>query len=229
MIKIIQKRIGYSNVTLIVNGENSVLVDTGVKGHLKQIQNLFNRAGLRPSDIKLIVLTHTHYDHTGNLIEMVKLTGAKVVVHKNEYENLKKGFTPIPKGTRIFSRFVAGFGKRVRPKFASPVAFTADIITEDEFDLNEFGLNAKIIHTPGHSMGSQAVLIGKIIIAGDAFVNMKNGYIFPPFANNPDILLQTWQKIFGLGIEEIYPGHGPKFKVEKAMPHYKKWKQKLAG
>jgi glyoxylase-like metal-dependent hydrolase (beta-lactamase superfamily II) len=228
-IRITQKRIGYSNATLIVNGENSVLVDTGVKRNMKQIRTLFTQVQLKPSYLKLIILTHTHYDHTGNLQAIHNWTGAKVMVHKEEFENLKNGFTPIPAGTRKYPEFISRAGRLIVPKFASPNSFNAEIVTEDEFDLNEFGLDAKVIHTPGHTKGSQSVLIGKTAITGDAFVNMRNGWIFPPFADEPEVLLQTWQQLFDRGIEEIYPGHGPKFRVGKAYPQFELWKNKLGN
>ena len=227
MLKIVPTRIGYSNSVLLVNGVNSILIDTGVKGDLQQFKTLFNKYNLKPTDIKLIILTHTHYDHTGNLKELAKLTGAKVLVHNNEYENLKNGFTPIPNGISFITRTISRFGKIVKPKYVSPEPFVADLINENEFDLNEFGIDGKVISTPGHTKGSQSVLVGKKLISGDTFINMQNGIMFPHFANNPKTLLETWQRLFDLKIKEIYPGHGPKFKVEKAFPEFEKWKKNL--
>ena len=225
--KIIPARIGYSNSILLVNGSKSVLIDTGVKGHLQHFKTLFKQYDLKLEDVKLIVLTHTHNDHTGNLKELAKLTRAKVLVHKNEFENLKQGFTPIPKGLSFKTRFISGLGRLIVPKHASPKPFTADIINEDEFSLNEFGIDGKIISTLGHTNGSQSVLLSKELISGDTFINMKNGIIFPHFADDPKTLLETWQYLFDLGIEEIYPGHGPKMNIEKVIPEFEKWKKKL--
>lgn len=226
-VKIILSRIGYSNVVLIVNGQNSILVDTGVKGNLKRINNLFRKHGLQPKDIKLIVLTHVHYDHTGNLKALVKYTGANVLVHRNEYENLKNGFIPIPNGQGKYSRIISKIGQIVYPKYASPQPFIADLINDDEFDLKEYGIDGKIISTPGHTSGSQSVLLGKTLISGDTIINLKNGKIFPPFANEPKTLLETWQQLFDLGIEIIYPGHGKLLRVEKLFPEYERWKRRL--
>ncbi len=226
-LKIFQKRIGYSNATLILNGENSILVDTGVKGNLNEFRIWFKQHNLNPTDIKLIILTHTHYDHTGNLTELKEYTGAKVLVHQKEFENLKKGFMPIPKGWGRYAGLISKFGRAVFPGFASPKPFVADLVNDSEFDLNPFGIEGKVIATPGHSAGSQSVLLENSLIAGDAFVNMRNGRIFPPFADEPKVLLETWQKIFNMRIEVIYPGHGEKFKVEKAFPDFKKWSKKL--
>lgn len=226
-VKIISSRIGYSNALLILNGTNHILVDTGVNGNFSHFKILFRQHRVHAEDIKLIILTHVHYDHTGNLKALVKYTGAKVLVHKNEFENLKNGFIPIPKGQGKYSGLISKIGRTIVPRFASPKPFLADIINEDEFDLNDFGIDGKIISTPGHTTGSQSVLIGKTLISGDTFINLKNGKIFPPFCNEPEILLETWQNIFDLGVEEIYPGHGKKLKIEEVLPEFEKWKKRL--
>jgi glyoxylase-like metal-dependent hydrolase (beta-lactamase superfamily II) len=226
-IKIITTRVGYSNSILLVNGSNSVIIDTGVRGNFRHFKTLLKQFSLKPTDIKLIILTHTHYDHTGNLKPLAKLTGAKVLVHKNEFENLKNGFIRIPTGQGPYSGLISKLGRIVYPKFASPKPFVADLINENEFDLREFGIDGKIISTPGHSAGSQSLLLGKKLISGDTFINIQNGKIFPPFANDPKTLLETWQNLFDLGIKEIYPGHGNPFEVEKAMADFEKWKKRI--
>ena len=83
---------------LIIRDTGSVMIDTGVQWNMKRIELLFQKYNLIPSDIKLIVLTHVHRDHTGNLQKLKKLTGADVLVHKNEYQNLKNGFMSISDG-----------------------------------------------------------------------------------------------------------------------------------
>jgi glyoxylase-like metal-dependent hydrolase (beta-lactamase superfamily II) len=103
----------------------------------------------------------------------------------------------------------------------------ADIIVEDFLDLSPWNIDGKILHTPGHTNGSISVITGNTIFAGDTFFNRGLKGTFPPFANNPIILLKTWQKLFDLGIKEIYPGHGPKFNVKKAFPELEKWKRKV--
>lgn len=226
-LKIICARVGFSNSVLIVNGSNSIIIDTGVKGNINHFKTLLKQFRLNAGDIKLIILTHTHYDHTGNLKPLAELTGAKVLVHKNEFENLKNGFIPIPKGLGNYTRFISNIGRIVYPKYASPKPFVADLINKNEYDLAEFGIDGKILSTPGHTAGSQSVIIGKKLISGDTFIHMPNGVIFPHFCDDPKTLLATWQKLFDLGIEEIYPGHGKPFAVEKALMEFERWKKKM--
>ena len=225
--EIIPIRIGYSNVVILKQGASAVLVDTGLKDHLKTLSDFLRQRKVEPQQVKLIVLTHTHHDHTGNLHSLAELTGAKVLVHKNEFENLKNGFTPIPKGMGFYTRFISGLGSIVLPRFASPKAFEAQIINENEYDLNLFGIEAKIISTPGHTSGSQSVLVGDKLIAGDTFLNLSNGIIFPHFCNDPATLLKTWEMLFNSEIKTVVPGHGKPFAIEKAFPEFEKWKKKI--
>jgi glyoxylase-like metal-dependent hydrolase (beta-lactamase superfamily II) len=212
---------------LLLNEANSVLIDTGVKRDLQQFKTLFNKYNLKPTDIKLIILTHTHNDHTGNLNELAELTGAKVLVHKNEFDNLKNGFTPIPSGTRFYTKAVVFLGRKLKPHHASPEPFVADLTNTTRYSLSDYGIDGEVIHTPGHTAGSQSVLIGKTLIAGDTFFNVREKIVFPPFANNPQQVLKTWKVLFELGIEEIIPAHGKKFEVEKAIVEFEKWNKKF--
>lgn len=220
--RIIQLHVSFTG-PVIIKGENQyILVDTGPEKKMNELLDQFRMHNVDPGKIKLIVLTHTHYDHTGNLPELKELTGAKVVVNRREAEWLRTGQMPIPRGTNIFSRMIVGLGDFLMPGYASPRPFEADIFVDDELDLSPWGVEGKIIHTPGHTEGSQSVIIGSHGITGDCFFNIK-GIVFPPFANNPAQLLETWQKLFDMGIETIYPGHGRFFNVEKAKEvFYKK-------
>lgn len=222
---LIQLQIGYTNPVLIVNGSNSVLVDTGPKGSLNRFRRYFSRYGLEPADIRLIILTHTHFDHTGNLAALQKLTGAKVVVNLREAGLLRNGSTPIPRGTNLFTKGISLFGRTFVPRFAAPEPFVADVEVDTEMDLSPWGLEARIIHTPGHTEGSQSVIAGKNLIAGDCFFNIYPHTVFPVFANQPHVLLETWEKLFASGIEQIYPGHGRRFPVKKALETYKRLKK----
>lgn len=85
-IKTIQA--GGANVYLIVNGDQSMLVDAGNKQAASNILDELHQSGLEPEDVKLIILTHTHYDHVGGLKELQDLTHAKILVHEHEAESL---------------------------------------------------------------------------------------------------------------------------------------------
>jgi hydroxyacylglutathione hydrolase len=90
---------GHSNSYLIVSGGQGILVDAGCKCKIENLQTALEKNNLAFSDIFLIVLTHTHYDHVGCLSEIKERSGAKVLVHAEDKEYLEKGMTPFPRGT----------------------------------------------------------------------------------------------------------------------------------
>ena len=225
--KTISFRIGYSNSILLINGENSVLVDTGTKNQGKLLLQKITDCGLNPGDIKLIILTHTHFDHTANTQFLKEKTGAQVVVHESEKESLSNGFTKIPKGTLLFTKVTSWLGRNLVSFIGKYKAVNPDIVVKSKLDLTPWNINGFVLHTPGHTDGSVSVILGKKALAGDTFFNRGYNIIFPPFADSPKTLLKTWQMLFDLGIKEIYPGHGPKFRTEEAFPDFEKWKKKL--
>ena len=218
---LIQLEAGFVNPVLIANDENSILVDTGRKGFGKKIIQQIEKAGLKPSDIKLIILTHTHFDHAGNARFLKEKTGAKILVHKNEAECLEKGYTVIPRGTMPFSKRLSWIGRNIVPFIGKYPSVKPDIIVEKAFDLSPWKLGASIIYTPGHTHGSVSVVLNDILLAGDMFFNRGLKGVFPPFADDPELLLKSWEKVFELGIKTIYPGHGARISVNKAMETYK--------
>ena len=76
--------IGASRWSDIV-GEELVLVDAGMsKNPSKILTYLTGTLARRPSELKTIIITHAHPDHTGGLAAMVRATGAKVAIHEQD-------------------------------------------------------------------------------------------------------------------------------------------------
>ncbi|MFA5098064.1 MAG: MBL fold metallo-hydrolase [Candidatus Margulisiibacteriota bacterium] len=69
---------GYGFACVIDNGKNTVLFDTGCCG--KTLLANMKKAGISPKDIDSIVLSHSHWDHTGGLFDLLKENSA-VSVH----------------------------------------------------------------------------------------------------------------------------------------------------
>lgn len=221
-LRIIQLKVGMTRPTIVTNGESAILVDAGPPGHLDDFVRQFRFFGIEPTAIKLIILTHVHYDHTGNLEGLKGLTGANVIVNKREAGWLSTGLMPIPRGTRWWTKIIVNLGDILMPGFASPPPFEADIMVDDRMELAPWGFPATIIHTPGHTEGSQSVILGDTIISGDTFFNFRYFSVFPPFANSQVELLHTWERLFEMDIKTIYPGHGPRFDVSVAKETYRR-------
>ena len=143
----------------LVTGEQVCLIDSGVVASEGVIFDYMEKIGLKPEDISLMILTHSHPDHIGSAVSVKAKSGCQVAAHSGERSwiedvELQATERPVPN----FHSLVEG-----------PV--DVDIILEEE-DLVDLGENItlKVIHTPGHSKGSISLLIEeeKILITGDA-------------------------------------------------------------
>ena len=73
---------------LLEDGDNSIMIDTGLFGETIFIRRLVRKLGLTPQSIKAILLTHGHLDHAGNLAWLKRWTGAKVFAHPAEQAHI---------------------------------------------------------------------------------------------------------------------------------------------
>jgi len=212
-----------SNSFLIRNSTNCMLIDTGIPGQISCFLNVFDQYKINPTDLELIIITHTHNDHCGNVAELKTLTGAKIMVHAVEAENLEKGFTPFPLGTSFLPKLISKLANRSRGSKQQYNPVTPDITIKDEFDLEEFGFEGYVLPTPGHTNGSLCVILkNEVAFVGDTMFNIVPGTVFPPFADNPDILKRSWYKLLESGVSLFYPGHGKAFDLKKLQRSLKK-------
>ncbi|MDP6560101.1 MAG: MBL fold metallo-hydrolase [Candidatus Binatia bacterium] len=151
------------------------------------IEEIFRIAGEDDIEITHALVTHTHPDHVGGEFSGVHIDGvhellerakAKVVIHKAEAEFLKS---------------------------LSP----SDLIqveSSDEIDVG--GVKVKLIHTPGHTPGSQCFLVDNSLVSGDTLFIGSCGRVDLPGGNAEELYFSLTQKLVNLPSQTIlYPGH----------------------
>lgn len=206
------------NSCYLIRSKNIVMVDSGTPGKLKVFKRKLAKLYIHPDDVKLIVLTHSHFDHVGSVKEIKEYTGAKILIHESEKKFLEEGGFIMPKGTTIMGKITRflffPFLKKI--PFKRPIV---DItIGNEDFPLSEYGIDGSIIHTPGHTHGSLSVLLK----TGEAFVGCMahNGFPFrlmpglPIYAEDISKIKENWTKLINMGAKTIFPGHGKPFSIE---------------
>ena len=132
-------------------------------------------------------VTHTHPDHVGGHFAGVEIAGinellskckAKVVVHKAEADALK-GLSP------------------------------SDVIKAESGDKIDIGgVEIQLLHTPGHTPGSQCFLVENRIVSGDTLFIDACGRVDFPGGNAEQMYYSLTQKLMALPDETIlFPGH----------------------
>jgi glyoxylase-like metal-dependent hydrolase (beta-lactamase superfamily II) len=190
-------------VSLFVIEHRGVLtiVDTGQAHAASRTLKALRNAGHKPEDVRQIVLTHCHGDHTGALNRLREATGATVVAGTEDAPVIEgKDEYPGPVDHLFGAAYanLAGFHR-------TPV----DRVVSGREELDG-GLIA--VPTPGHTAGHIAVLAPDL---GAAFTGDLVWHLGPLRASwrrltqNPEQNEQSIKEFAALGYERILPGHGP--------------------
>jgi len=205
--KILQILSGRSNVFLLTNGVQNMLVDTGSKNNRNKLDKRLIDFNI--SHIDYLILTHTHFDHAGNAHWINEKYRTQVIVHKSEASYLTAGDNIFPKGTNIVTRLIVNlFAERIFTHLRyEPCRY--DVLVDSKLDLKDFGFNAHLLHTPGHTVGSVSVVIdNEIAIVGDTMFGVFKWSVFPPFANDVNQLVNSWGILLKTGCSVFIPSHG---------------------
>jgi glyoxylase-like metal-dependent hydrolase (beta-lactamase superfamily II) len=209
MCKILTIPCGNVNCYLLDCGSFAILIDTGrdkYKDYMLEKLNGYN--------ITLIILTHGHMDHIGNTAFLSKHFNAKVAMHPDDYKLSKNNSINNIYATSFLGNFFRFFSLKDFKKITIE-NFEPDIFFSDGESLEEFGLDGKVTHIPGHTKGSIGILLNdNELIAGDTFMNI----IYPTEAlivEDMDMFRKSVRKLSLLDLKLLYPGHGREIKSIK--------------
>lgn len=202
MIEIHRIKCGNGNCYVIENGTNAILVDTGKKEYINQVLKACN-----PYSVKLIILTHAHFDHAENAAQLSEVLNAPIGMNENDCDLIESNtnqelFSETFLGKIVLSASLKGFSMRPMPKFQP------NILLKDKDNLSDYGINASIVSLPGHTNGSIGVDVdNKYLIVGDALMNMFYPTVSMLFHSKKEMLTSA-RKISNIGKRIIYFGHG---------------------
>ncbi len=182
-----------SNMYLIVD-KVVTLVDAGTGRNFDQAKANLSKLGLKPSDVKLLINTHCHFDHTGGDMDFVK-AGSEVAIHEYEAELLREGDQ--------FITMAHYFGQE-----PEPIKAVRELRSGERIELGEAVL--EVIHTPGHTHGSICLYEpgSGSLFSGDTVFQGDVGRTDLPTSSSDD-LVSSLQKLSKLKLTNLYPGHGP--------------------
>jgi glyoxylase-like metal-dependent hydrolase (beta-lactamase superfamily II) len=184
-----------------------VLVDTGPESVFDTVAAAVQKLGFELRDVRHILASHIHLDHTGGAWRWAREVGAKIHVHPNGAPHLVNPSKLLSSAARIY-------GDKMNYLWGATEAVPEQqvvAVTDSDFELG--GLRVKAIASPGHANHHNVYWIEsqRILFAGDvAGVRIGDGPAIPPFPP-PDINLELWReslgKIRALKPESIYITH----------------------
>jgi hydroxyacylglutathione hydrolase len=201
---------GVANTFIVEDAPGLVIVDAGMPHRARQIIGAIQALGHDPKQVRLILITHGHIDHAGSAVELKKLTGAPIAMHRDDLRLVETKSLKIPPGrtatTEMIGTLLRTFGWVVPLE-----TFIPDIWLAEGQILREFGFDACITHTPGHTAGSVSVLCtdGSLFV-GDAILNLAH-VAFPLFWEDSAAAHASAIKIRTFNPRVCYTAHGRAF------------------
>ncbi len=236
--RFIGEKEGSARMAIYIGGaEKQILVDTGgpdferaSKYHThsktsppKPEQNIeyqLAKAGVKPEEIEIVVLTHLHWDHVANVD---KFPNATFIVSEAE---LRFALNPVPPLFKSYEAFHIG----LQPYFIKVIGRMKTIAMQEK----ELVKGIKIIPLPGHTPGSIGLVVetdqGPYVITGDTIPKYGNLKGFPeeglphyPSGVYTD-LCEMWKslelvhEIVKGDYSRVIPGHDPLVLTKERYP-----------
>ncbi|MDD5168370.1 MAG: MBL fold metallo-hydrolase [Syntrophales bacterium] len=214
---------GRCNAFLVSRGDRCILVDSGRTSQRRRLYRRLKGISPHKNPPAALIMTHTHFDHAENAAALKERYGTRIVVNKREAEKLASGTSPSIHGSLFLTGFLT---ERMADRFMSHCPYTPadpDVLIDEHYDLSEWGINGYILYTPGHTVGSMSVIIDdEIAIVGDALCGIFRGSVYPPFAHDETVMVQSWGKLLETGCSTFLPGHGTADGRELVLQQYEK-------
>lgn len=198
---------------LVTTSGGAILINTGYESTVPVVKASVEKLGFRFSDIKILLISHSHNDHAAGCALVKRLTGAKLMVMSGDVAEMEDG------GRSDF----AYTDQRWPPVHVDRVLHDQDIVK-----LGATSLTAHL--TPGHTKGCttwtlDAVLNGRmrhVVIAGSATVNssykLKGNSKYPEIAAD---YRKTFAVLKSLPCDIFLGAHGSYFNLQTK---YDKWR-----
>lgn len=165
---------------LVTTPEGSILINSSLESSVPLIRASVEKLGFRFQDVKILLISHAHWDHCAGSFLVKELTGAKYMVMEPDAGEIEKG----GKGNFNYGNSPNTFYK--------PAKVDRVLHDGDQVKLGDAVLTAHL--TPGHTKGCTTWTMkardgGKlydVVVVGSPNVNagykLVNNALYPPIA-----------------------------------------------
>jgi metallo-beta-lactamase class B len=201
---------------LVTTPQGHILINSNLESSVPQIRASIEKLGFQFKQVKILLISHAHWDHCAGSFGIKELTGAKYMVMDADVPEIEAG----GKGN-----FQYGNDAKTRYK---PVKVDRTLHDGDEVKLGDAVLQAHL--TPGHTKGCTTWTM-KVVEGGKAYdvvivgsPNVNAGYklvdnkLYPQIASDYE---RTFRVLKGLACDIFLGAHGDYYNLKDKYPRLK--------
>ena len=197
--------------SFVIQAEKTVLVDASVPNQEGRILKALAQHNIASQSIDYILLTHGHPDHFGSAEALRQQLGVPLVAHAGDVPFLEATTVTKPMPLSWEGRLLLATIPDEKPPLKPDITLN----TPEDYDV--LGIGGTMLHTPGHSNGSIALIFDDEAIIGDT---LRGGYLnlimshqprLPFFLDNKEalpILFESIEKLLNTSAKIFHVGHG---------------------
>jgi metallo-beta-lactamase class B len=201
---------------LITTPAGHILINSDLEANVPMIRESVESLGFKFNDIKILLISHAHYDHCAGSAMIKQLTGAKYMVMEGDVDVVESG------GKKDFQ-----YGND--PTSLYPAAKVDRVLHDgDRVKLGDATLTAHL--TPGHTKGctTWTMIVNDVLGRRDVVIvgspNVNPGYklvgntVYPHITEDFE---KTFRVLKSLPVDYFLGAHGSYFGLEEKFPRFK--------